>query len=71
MLAKHTEPERNQDQDEQSSERMWTVDDVAKYLCINPETVRIMVRRGDLPAHKIGKLWRFTPLEIQQHIKNK
>lgn len=38
---------------------LWTVEDVAAYLKLQPETIRSMARRGELPALKIGKVWRF------------
>ncbi len=44
---------------------LWTVTDVANYLRIKPETVRALTRRGDLPAIKIGKVWRYDPRRIR------
>jgi excisionase family DNA binding protein len=41
------------------TEPLWTVEDVAQYLKLEPETVRAMARTGKLPAIKIGKVWRF------------
>jgi excisionase family DNA binding protein len=47
-------------------ERLWTVKDVADYLYLNPETVRVIARKSELPVFKIGKrLWRFDASEIQ------
>ncbi len=43
---------------------LWTVDDVAAYLKLQPETIRSMARRGELPALKIGKVWRFQKRAI-------
>lgn len=42
-----------------SIDPLWTVEDVAVYLKLQPETIRSMARRGELPALKIGKVWRF------------
>jgi len=48
------------------SNHLWTVDEAASYLRLEPETVRSMARRGELPVFKVGKrLWRFDPVEIQ------
>lgn len=44
---------------------LWTVTDVARYLRIQPATVRALTRRGKLPAIKIGKAWRFDPRKIR------
>jgi excisionase family DNA binding protein len=41
------------------------VSDVANYLRLQPETVRMMARAKKIPAIKIGKSWRFYPQIIQ------
>jgi excisionase family DNA binding protein len=43
---------------------LWTVDDVSSYLKLQPETIRSMARRGELPAVKFGKVWRFEKTAI-------
>jgi len=45
---------------------LWTVEDVATYLKMQPETIRSMARRGELPALKIGKVWRFQKHAIHE-----
>lgn len=32
--------------------------EVAKFLCIHKNTVYKMIKRGDLPAFRVGKSWR-------------
>lgn len=49
---------------------LWTVDDVADYLKLQPETIRSMARRGELPALKIGKVWRFQRHAIHEMLVN-
>jgi excisionase family DNA binding protein len=49
---------------------LWTVEDVAAYLQLQPETIRSMARRGELPALKIGKVWRFQKQSIQAMLIN-
>ena len=51
---------------------LWTVNDVAEYLRLEPETVRAMARMGKLPAIKVGRVWRFrkSTLEIFFHPSN-
>lgn len=50
---------------------LWTVEDVATYLKLQPETIRSMARRGELPAIKLGKVWRFQRNAIDAMIINK
>jgi excisionase family DNA binding protein len=49
---------------------LWTVEDVADYLQLQPETIRSMARRGELPALKIGKVWRFQRQAIHDMLVN-
>jgi len=49
---------------------LWTVEDVADYLKLQPETIRSMARRGELPALKIGKVWRFQRHAIHEMLIN-
>jgi excisionase family DNA binding protein len=49
---------------------LWTVEDVAAYLQLQPETIRSMARRGELPALKIGKVWRFQKFTLRELIIN-
>ncbi len=49
---------------------LWTVEDVADYLQLQPETIRSMARRGELPALKIGKVWRFQQRAIHEMLVN-
>ncbi len=49
---------------------LLTVDEVAKYLRLKPETIRSMARRGDLPAIKLGRVWRFRRSSISQLLED-
>jgi excisionase family DNA binding protein len=49
---------------------LWTVDEVADYLKLQPETIRSMARRGELPAIKLGKVWRFRKTAIRDMLAN-
>jgi excisionase family DNA binding protein len=53
-----------------SSDPLWTVEDVAAFLKLQPETIRSMARRGELPALKIGKVWRFQKNAIHEMLIN-
>ena len=49
---------------------LLTVDEVAKILRLQPETIRSMARRGDLPAIKLGRVWRFRRSSITQMLED-
>ncbi len=46
-------------------EQLWTVKEVALILRLEPETVRNKARKGDLPALRLGRVWRFIPEQIK------
>lgn len=47
------------------TEPLLTVEDVANYLRLKQETVRMMARTKKIPALKVGKVWRFRVSDIK------
>lgn len=45
--------------------RLISVVDVADRLGVSEKTVRRMITRGDLPAHRIGKLLRVSEQALE------
>lgn len=45
---------------------VFTLKEVAEYLSIHPDSVRRYVKRGLLPAFKIGTDWRFNKESVDQ-----
>jgi excisionase family DNA binding protein len=45
--------------------RLLTVDDVAK-RCVGfaPSKIKRLAASGEIPAHRVGKAWRFVPAEL-------
>jgi excisionase family DNA binding protein len=39
---------------------------IAKHLGISKETIYRMLERKEIPAHRIGKLWRFKSSEVDR-----
>ena len=50
------------------NERYISLDEAAEYLNIKPVTVRSWIRnpKNEVPAHKIGKFWKFKYSEIDE-----
>ncbi len=44
--------------------RLWTINDTAQFLSLEPDTVRKMARDGRIPAFKLGRVWRFYPDKV-------
>lgn len=46
------------------------IDEAAKYLGIKTVTLRTWIKKKpDIPAHRVGKLWRFKRSELDEWIK--
>lgn len=54
-----------------SRNTILTVQDVAELLKVCPRTVLNMAKRGDIPASRIGHLWRFDEQAIHQWLLQK
>jgi excisionase family DNA binding protein len=48
----------------------WTsVDDVAKHLGVAKDSVYRWIERRSMPAHRIGRLWKFKISEIDDWVR--
>ena len=53
-----------------NSEQWVSVEQVAQHLNVKPDTVYKWLERKDMPAHKVGRLWRFRISEINEWVKS-
>ncbi len=51
-------------------DRWMGLDSAAQYLDVNKDTVRNWIKKTDIPAHKVGKLWKFKQSELDEWIKS-
>ena len=49
-------------------DRWLSVAEIAEYLGIKAETVYKWIQRKDMPAHKVGRLWKFKKAEIDEWV---
>ena len=49
-------------------DEMLTIDDLAKYLKLKPQTIYKWAQAGKIPGAKFGKEWRFRRSAIEQWI---
>ena len=45
-------------------DRWLSVEEIAEYLGINRDTVYKWIERKKMPAHKVGRLWKFKKSQI-------
>ena len=50
-------------------ERWLSVDEIAAHLGVNPHTIYKWITRKRMPAHKVGKLWKFLASEVDEWVK--
>lgn len=48
---------------------LLTIREVAKYLHVVQLTVYRMIKRGDLPAVKVGRVWRIRRQDLEDCLK--
>ncbi|MFP5328264.1 MAG: helix-turn-helix domain-containing protein [Acidimicrobiia bacterium] len=46
--------------DQAPSEAVLTAEQAAQLLKVSTKTVLRLARQGELPAHKVGRSWRFS-----------
>lgn len=51
-------------------DRWLSVDEIAAYLGIKRDTVYKWIADKRMPAHKIGRLWKFRKEEVDEWVKS-
>jgi len=51
-------------------QRWHSLGEIAEYLSVSKDTVHRWIREKDMPAHKIGRLWKFKVIEIDEWVRN-
>ena len=49
---------------------LMTVEELAEYLRVKTSTVYEWAKNGKIPAAKVGRLWRFDRVEVENWVKN-
>jgi PTS system nitrogen regulatory IIA component len=52
-------------------DEILTIEEVAKYLRVSERTVYDWAQKGEIPAGKIGTVWRFKKAEIEKWVNNR
>jgi excisionase family DNA binding protein len=51
-------------------ERWLSVGEIAAHLGVNPDTIYKWITRKKMPAHKLGRLWKFLASEVDLWVKS-
>ncbi len=49
---------------------VMTVGEVSKFLRVHPSTIYRLLKRGRLPAFRVGSDWRFRRSEMEKWLEN-
>lgn len=56
---------------EEHEDKWISLEEAAGYLGVNKDTIRNWIRKDKgIPAHKIGKMWKFKRSELDSWIKS-
>ena len=51
-------------------DKWCSLEETAKYLGVTKDTIRNWIKKTDIPAHKIGRLWKFKLTEVDGWVKS-
>lgn len=55
----------------ENNDKWINLEEAAHYLSVNKDTIRNWIKRNtEIPAHKIGKLWKFKKSELDEWVKS-
>lgn len=50
-------------------QRYFSLGETARYLGLSPKTLYAWAERGEMPAHKLGRLWKFDKSELDEFVR--
>jgi excisionase family DNA binding protein len=54
----------------QMEDRWLSVSEIAIYLGITPDSVYRWIDRKGMPAHRLGRLWKFRKEEVDEWVRS-
>ena len=51
-------------------DRWLSVEEMSKYLGVSSDTVYRWIDRHSMPAHRMGRLWKFNKQEVDDWVKS-
>lgn len=53
------------------SEPWLSADDIAAHLGVTKDTVYVWIADKSMPAHKVGRLWKFQASEVDDWVRRR
>jgi excisionase family DNA binding protein len=70
-ISEAPSPKSNGSETTVPAEPVIDSEEAAKFLNINPKTLQKMARNGEVPAYRIGKLWKFRISDLDEWLRDK
>jgi len=51
------------------SDRWMSVEEIASYLGVSKDTIYGWIAKREMPAHKVGRLWKFKSDEVDTWVR--
>ena len=51
-------------------DRWLSVDEIADYLGVSKDTVYTWINAKGMPAHRVGRLWKFKREEVDEWVRS-
>ena len=52
------------------TDRWLSVEEIADYLGVSKDTVYGWISKREMPAHKVGRLWKLKTDEVDEWVRN-
>ena len=52
------------------NENWISITEAAEHLGVTKDSIRKWIKKTDIPAHKIGKLWKFKKSKLDEWVKS-
>jgi len=52
----------------ENNENWVSLEEIAKYLDVNKDTIRNWIKKKAIPAHRIGRQWKFKKSEVDEWV---
>ncbi|WP_081019839.1 helix-turn-helix domain-containing protein [Ralstonia solanacearum] len=50
--------------------RWLSVEEIAEYLGVSKDTVYAWISKRNMPAHRVGRLWKFKSDEVDEWVRS-
>ncbi len=52
------------------TERWLSVEEISQYLGVSKDTIYTWRNKKSMPAHRLGRFWKFKAIEVDEWIRN-